>query len=182
MSAIFKREFKAYFTTPIGFIVLAAYYLFLGIYFSIIFSYGSPGIQSVYGFLMYPVILIITPIITMKLFSEDRRQKTDQVLFSSPVKISGIVFGKFFAAFSIYAIGLLPMIVFELIIATYVSINVLSFIYVLLGVLLLGSSLISIGMFISSLTESPAISAIISLAIDVHFFIMWFFYGLIRNS
>lgn len=166
MSAIFKREFKAYFTTPIGFIVLAAYYLFLGIYFSLIYMSGSPDMPSLL-IAMSVVVTFTVPIITMRLMSEDRRQKVDQVLLTSPVKLSSIVFGKFFAALCVYAIGFAPTVIFEIIVASYVSVNILSFIYALLGMLLLGSALISIGMLISSLTESSVVAAILTLVINI---------------
>lgn len=165
MLAIFKRELKAYFSTPIGYIVLAAYFFFLGLYFTIIYSAGSPDI-SMALMAMVTIILFSMPLITMRLMSEDRRQKVDQVLLTSPVKLSSIVLGKFFAAFALYAIGFAPTVFFEMIVMSKVSVNILSFIYPLLGVLLLGGALIAIGMFISSLTESPVISAILTLVVN----------------
>lgn len=165
MIAIFKRELKAYFSTPIGYLVLAAYYFFLGLYFTIIFSAGSPDISMIL-MAMVTIIVFTMPLVTMRLMSEDRRQKVDQVLLTAPVKLSSIVLGKFFAAFTLYAIGFVPTIIFEMIVMSKVSVNVLSFIYPLLGVLLLGGALIAIGMFISSLTESPVISAILTLVIN----------------
>ena len=166
MSAIFKREFKAYFQTPLGFIVIAAYYLFLGIYFSLIYSYGSPDLPNLL-LAMAIVVTFTVPIITMRLMSDDRRHKVDQVLLTAPIKLSNIVLGKFFAALCVYAIGFAPTVIFEIIIASYVSVNVFSFIYAFFGMLLLGSALISIGMLISSLTESPVISAILTLVVNI---------------
>lgn len=166
MKAVFKREFKAYFNTPLGFIVLAAYYLFLGIYFSLMYKYGSPNMESLI-LAMAIVVTFTVPIITMRLMSEDRRQKTDQVLLTSPVKLTGIVLGKFFAALSIYALGFAPAVIFEIIVASYVSVNVFSFVYALCGMILLGAALISIGMLISSLTESSVIAAILTLVINI---------------
>ena len=72
MSAVFKREFRAYFTTPIGFIVIAAFYFFLGLYFSMIYSYGSPDIATVIV-AMSTVIVFTMPVLTMRLMSEDKR-------------------------------------------------------------------------------------------------------------
>ncbi len=181
MSAIFKREFKAYFKTPIGYIVLAAYYFFLGIYFSLIYSYGSPDISSLL-LAMSVVVTFTVPIITMRLMSEDRRQKVDQVLLTSPVSLSGIVFGKFFAALLVYTIGFAPSVIFEIIVASYVSVNILSFIYSLFGMILLGAALISIGMLISSLTESPVISAILTLVVNILVLYMSSFSSLINIS
>ena len=132
MNAVFKREFRSYFSTPIGFIVIAAFYFFLGLYFSIIYQSGSPDISMVI-MAMSTVAVFTMPVLTMRLMSEDRRQKVDQALLTAPVKLTGIVLG----------------------------------IYALFGMLLLGSALIAIGMFISSLTESSVISAILTLVINI---------------
>lgn len=166
MSAIFKREFKAYFTTPIGYIVLAAFYFFLGWYFSMMYSSGAPQVEIVI-MAMSIVIVFTLPILTMRLMSEDRRQKVDQALITAPVKLTDIVLGKFFAALAVFAMGFLPTVIYEIIIATKISVNVLSYIYALFGMLLLGATLIAIGMFISSLSESPVVSAILTLVINI---------------
>ncbi|MBQ8202664.1 MAG: ABC transporter permease [Clostridia bacterium] len=166
MVAVFKRELKSYFTTPVGFIILAAFYFFLGLYFEMIYSYGSPDVPYVIN-VMYSITIFATPIITMRLLSEDRRQKVDQVLFTSPVTLTGVVMGKFLAALALYAIAFAPTVIFEIIVASYVSVNLLSFLYSLFGAMLLGATLIAIGMFISSLTESPALAAILSLVINI---------------
>ncbi len=166
MLAIFKREFRSYFSTPIGFIVLAAFYFFLGLYFSMIYSYGSPDVSMVI-MTMSTVVIFVMPVITMRLMSEDRRQKVDQALLTAPVKLTSIVLGKFLAAVSVLALGFAPTVIFEIIVATYVSVNIMSFIYSLIGMLLLGSALIAIGMFISSLTESSVISAVLTLVINI---------------
>ncbi len=166
MSAIFKRELKAYFSTPIGYIFLAAFYFFLGLYFSLIYSYGAPETTMVV-MNMSTVVIFALPILTMRLMSDDKRQKVDQALLTAPVKLTGIVMGKFLAALAIFAIAFAPTVIFEIIVIAYVPINVMSYIYSLLGVLLLGGALIAIGMFISSLTESAVISAILTLVINI---------------
>ncbi len=166
MSAIFKREFKSYFCTPVGYIVLAALYFFLGLYFSMIYSYGAPNLEMVIVS-MSTVVIFVMPVITMRLMSEDRRQKVDQALLTAPVSLTSIVLGKFFAALAVFALGFLPTVIFEIIILSYVSVNILSYIYALLGILLLGSALIAIGMFISSTTESSVVSAIITLIVNI---------------
>lgn len=166
MTAVFKREFRSYFSTPVGFIVIAAFYFFLGLYFSLIYSAGSPDLAMVIV-AMSTVIIFTMPILTMRLMSEDRRQKVDQALLTAPVSLTSIVLGKYTAALAVFAIGFAPTAIFEIIIASYVSVNVLSYIYAFFGMLLLGSALISIGMFISSLTESSVISAILTLVINI---------------
>ena len=181
MSAVFKREFRSYFSTPIGFIVLAAFYFFLGLYFSLIYSYGSPDIATVIV-AMSTVIVFAMPILTMRLMSEDRRQKVDQALLTAPVSLTSIVLGKFFAALAVFAIGFAPTLVFEIIVASYVTVNIMSYIYALFGMLLLGSALIAIGMFISSLTESAVISAILTLVINIRVLYMSSFASMVSVS
>ena len=181
MTAVFKREFRSYFSTPVGFIVIAAFYFFLGLYFSLIYSSGSPDIAMVIV-AMSTVIVFTMPILTMRLMSEDRRQKVDQALLTAPVSLTSIVLGKYLAALAVFAIGFAPTVIFEIIIATYVSVNVMSYIYALFGMLLLGSALISIGMFISSLTESSVISAILTLVINILVLYMSNFASMINIS
>lgn len=166
MSAIFKREFKSYFATPIGYVVLAAFYFFLGLFFLSVYSNGVPDITWVITS-MSTVVILVLPVLTMRIMSEDKRQKVDQALLTAPVSLTSIVMGKFFAAVAVFAIGFIPTLIFEIILIAYVSVNVMSYIYILLGMMLLGSALIAIGMFISSLTESAVISAIISLLVNV---------------
>lgn len=166
MSAIFKREFKSYFSTPVGYIVLAAFYFFLGLYFSLIYSYGSPDLSSVI-MAMSTIVIFALPMLTMRLMSEDRRQKVDQALLTAPVSLTSIVMGKFLAALTVFAIGFAPTLIFQIIIASNVTVNIMSYVYALFGMLLLGGAIIAIGMFISSLTESAVISAILTLVINI---------------
>ena len=166
MTAIFKREFKSYFANPLGYIFLAAFYFFLGMFFYMIFSYGSPDISAVIMG-MSSIVVFSLPVLTMRLMSEDRRQKVDQVLLTAPVSLISIVIGKFLAALAVFAIGFAPTVVFQIIVMSYVSVNIFSYLYTLIGMLLLGACLIAIGMFISSLTESTVVSAILTLVINI---------------
>lgn len=181
MLAIFKREFKSYFTTPIGYIVLAAFYFFLGWFFYTIYSQGMAAAE-VCMIATSTVSIFVLPVLTMRLMSEDRRQKVDQALLTAPVKVSSVVLGKFLAAFSVYAIAFIPTVIFEIIFASYVSVNIFTYLYALLGTLLFGGALIAIGMFVSSLTESPAISAMLSLLINVALLFMENFVSLIPTT
>lgn len=166
MGAVFKREFKAYFTTPVGWIVLAILYLFSGFFFWYAYRFGAPDITFVISQMALPVSVMV-PVLTMRLMSDDRRQKVDQALLTAPVKLTSIVLGKFFASLAVFAIGFLPTVIYEMIFASQVSVNIFSYIYVLFGMLLLGSALIAVGMFISSLTESSAIAAMVSIMLSI---------------
>ncbi len=182
MGAILKREFKSYFQTPVGYIVLAAYFFFLSMFFGYYYGYGSPDIQNILIGAMSIVIVFTVPILTMRLMSEDRRQKTDQALLTAPVKLTSIVFGKFLAAFFLYMLCFSPTVIFEIIIKSNVDVSLFKYLYALLGVFLLGAALIAIGQFISSLTESPVISAILTLVINIVVLYMSSFASLINIS
>ena len=166
MLAVFKREFKSYFTNPLGFIILAVFFFLLGYLFTGFYSQGAPYVEFVV-LNIAQILLIVVPAITMRLFSDERRTKTDQVLFTAPVKLINIVLGKFFAALALYTLGFAPTIIFQVIVSAYVSVNIFYYIYVLVGVILFGAALIAVGMFISSLTESPITSIIFTLVVNV---------------
>lgn len=175
MSAIFKREMRAYFTSPLGYIQLALSILFSGIYFYMYYGYGYPG--SEYITVNASIILIIIiPINTMRLMSEDKRQKIDQALLTAPVKISEIIMGKFLAALTMLFICNAILIVYQIIFSCYVTLNWLIFLNSFFNLMLLCAALIALGMFISSLTESTAISFILTI---VSCFLVMFFSQLV---
>ncbi len=164
MTAIFKREFKSFFTTPLGYVILIIFNLFSGVYFwfGTLYS-GSVDMSYVYsGFTL--IVLSAMPIITMRLLSEERRQKTDQALLTAPVSLFGIVFSKFLAALVLYVIGISVTLVYSVVLAFVAQ---PAWNYILgnyLGLVLLGASLISVGIFISSITENQLVAAIVSYA------------------
>lgn len=164
MSAIFRREFRSYFTSLIGYVFLAIMLFFELLFFMAIYTSGSTDITLAIS--MLPTIMTFTiPVLTMRMLSEDRRLKVDQALLTAPVSIAKIVMGKFFATFTVFAISLTPTLFFQIMIALKVSVNWLVFLNAVLGLILLGAVLIAIGMFISSLTESLVISCILTLVI-----------------
>lgn len=163
MSAVFKKEFKAYFYNPTGYILLAFNFLVTGLFFTYIYQYGiADGTYVMLSSLI--MLVVIVPLLTMKLISEDRRQKVDQALFTAPVSLTKIVFGKFFAAFAMFAAASFLFVVYQIILSAYATVNWLVFLNCLFGYLLLGAGLISMGLFFSSLTESPIIAFIITFA------------------
>ena len=166
MTAIFKREFKSYFATPLGYIFLTAFFFFLGLFFSTVYAAGLPNVNMVVMAMSFIAVFGL-PILTMRLMSEDRSQKVDQVLLTAPVKLISIVMGKFLAALAIFALGFAPTVIFQIIVLTYVKVSIFPYIYSLIGMILLGGALIAIGMFISSLTESSVVSAILSMIINI---------------
>ena len=167
MGAVFRREFKSYFTNPIGYVVLAVLFCVSGYFFYIYNMYsGSANLTGVFGGL-YTISLLTLPFLTMRLFSEEKRQKTDQALLTAPTGLTGIVLGKFFAAMLLFIVAVSITLVYAVIIAFQVTPDWLVLIGNYVGLLLLGGLIISIGVFISSLTESQIIAAIGTLAVSL---------------
>lgn len=167
MGAVFKREFKSFFTSPVGYILLAVMTCASG-YFFFLFNIYSMSAELSYVFSnLFTVVLLILPILTMRLFSEEKRQRTDQALLTSPASLTGIVMGKFLAALLMYVLSLVILLVFAVVIAFQVTPSWSVIIGNFLGLILLGGLVISIGLLISSLTESQLIAAIGTLGVSV---------------
>lgn len=172
MFAIFKRELKAYFTSPLGYVFLAIFYAFSGLFFYIFsLSVGSTDISSVF-LMMFIVLMVFVPLLTMRLLSEDKKQKTDQLILTAPVSLLSIVMGKFLAAYSIFAIGVAVMPVYGFVMSTFATVSWLPIWGNTVGLLLLGGIFVSIGLFISSLTENQMIAAIGGFFINLMILLM----------
>lgn len=165
MLAIFKRELKSYFNTMTGFVVLAFLVAIIGVYFMVMnLTYGYPYFSySLYCITM--VFLILIPVLTMRSFAEDRKNKTDQLLLTAPVTLTKIVLGKFLAMAAVYLVPTLIVGFCPLIIKMYGTAYLAADYAALLAFFLMGCVYISIGMFVSSLTDSQIISAVVSFAI-----------------
>mgnify|MGYP000192335021 CR=1 FL=1 len=168
MKAIFKRELKAYFASPVGYVVVAALLALYGFFYYQVMMIGSSSyISQVFG-TMFTFCMMVIPIITMRSMSDERKNKTDQALLTAPVSVTAIVLGKFFAAFGVYfvanALALLPAFAISLFATAFPwGIMIGNFI----GTLLYGAAMIAIGVFISSLTVSQIIAAIGTFIISV---------------
>lgn len=172
MFAIFKRELKAYFTSPLGYVFLAIFYAFSGLFFYIFsLSVGSTDISSVF-LMMFMVLMVFVPLLTMRLLSEDKKQKTDQLTLTAPVSLLSIVMGKFLAAYVIFAIGVAVMPVYGFVMSTFATVSWLPIWGNTVGLLLLGGIFVSIGLFISSLTENQMIAAIGGFFINLMILLM----------
>ncbi|MGN0441135.1 MAG: ABC transporter permease [Acutalibacteraceae bacterium] len=167
MVAILKRELSSYFNSAVAYVVMAVYFLFSGIFFTMIcIENDSSNLAYVYGN-MFVIILFVIPIITMKSFSEEKRQRTDQALLTSPASLFEIVTGKFLGAFVLFGICSLIFMVYALVISFFTSPDWAVVLCTFLGLLLLGAALIAINVFISVLTESMIISAVAGMGVGL---------------
>lgn len=170
MLAIFKKEIHSYFTTPLGYIFLAASLVISAIIFSLSTLLSGTADTSGYFQIMIYLMVFFLPILTMRAFSEEKRAKTDQLLFTSPVSIFSLVVGKFFAAFTMLAIymglslvNLIPLYIH----AGSMEPNGAIIIGNMLAMMFVGMCFIAVGIFASTLTENSAASFLITAAILV---------------
>jgi ABC-2 type transport system permease protein len=160
MKAVLQREFMAYFYTPLGYVFIAAYYLFTGFFFFNYNLYGnSSDMRSLFS-VLFTITLFLVPLLTMRLMSEDRKMKTDQILLMSPVSAAAVIAGKYIAALCVYLVALSGVLAAALVIQAVISPDWPVVAGNVTGLFLLGSSLVAIGLFISALTENQIIAAI----------------------
>ncbi len=166
MLAIFRREIRAYFTSPIGFIFMGFFILLSGIFFAVgNLLPANPQYTGLLGSITF-VFLLVVPLLTMRLLSEDTRQKTDQLLITSPLSIAGIVLGKYLAAVAVFLLTLLVTVIYPVIMSFFALLG-LAWWEILggyIGFFLLGSSFIAVGLFFSSLTDNQLIAAVETFA------------------
>lgn len=160
MKAIFKREFKAYFTSMPGYVFLSIFLFLSGYMFWGNNIYGSSSSMVWYFASMVSAVVFIIPVLTMRLFSEDRKTKTDQLLITAPVSLWEMVLGKYFAALCTFLTGIAITLLYPIIMSFYGSVPFAENTSAYVGFILFCGSIISIGAFMSALTESQVIALI----------------------
>lgn len=162
MGAIFRREVLGYFTSPIGYIFLAAFYAFSAFFFTTSsIQNGSTDMTTMFSQLML-ILVVLIPILTMRTMAEDKKSKTDQCLLTAPVSLGGIVAGKFLAALLVFTCAVAVTVIYAVIIAGYAELDWMVIIGNIVGLELFGASFIAVGIFCSSLTENQVVAAVIS--------------------
>jgi ABC-2 type transport system permease protein len=179
MFAIYKKELKSYFLSPTGYITIGLFLLIFSLFFYLTtVSVGGYDIGNLYFNTARYGLLIIVPILTMRMFAEERKNGTEQLLLTSPRSITEIVLGKFLAGVSVIVITLIFSLIYYAILCFFKAPNLVPTLVMILGFLLVGMAAISIGMFISSLTENQIISAVVTI---VFFVSSWFLPNLNDN-
>lgn len=164
MGAIYKREMLSYFTGSMGYVFIAVFLALTGGVFSIctLFQGEESDIASFFIFILF-IYSIIVPLLTMKSFSEERKSKTEQLLLTCPVSITGMVMGKFLSAYTMFAGSFVVSCINFYTLFRFGSPNVAVLVSYSLGILLIGAAYVAIGIFISSLTENQLIAAIATI-------------------
>ncbi|MCD7756260.1 MAG: ABC transporter permease subunit [Firmicutes bacterium] len=159
MKAIFKHELSSYFTSLTGYVFGAFLLLFAGIY---MMAYNLNALYTNFEYVMSGmsfVFLVIVPILTMRTLAEERRQKTDQLLYSLPISMTEVVLGKYAAMLVMLLIPVLIICVYPLILSAYGNVYLPASFSAILGFFCLGAALLAIGTYVSSVTESQAVAA-----------------------
>ena len=165
MGAVFKKELRGYFTGLTGYILLAVMLVMMGIYAMIYcLSYQYSAFEFVYGNTVF-VLMLFVPILTMRMFAEEKKQGTDRLLYSLPLKMSDIVLGKYFASLVVLGIPCFFTGIYPIILSKFGNINFKVVYAAMLGFFLLGAALTAVCMFISLLTENQIIAAIVSFVV-----------------
>ena len=186
MFAILKKEFKSYFLSPIGYVVIGIFLFVFSVFFYLtVISSPTVDLGALYYYTALYGLIIIAPILTMRMFAEERKSGTEQLILTSPVSMVGVVFGKFIAAMCVIIITLLVSFMYFFIVKFFGEPNLSAVLVHMLGFILVSAAAISIGMFASSITENQILSGIISIGFFIItwvlpeficFFCLFFFY------
>ena len=172
MWTIFKKELKGYFLSPIGYIVVGVLLLVCTIFFYLTtVQYGSIDLGALYFYAVLYGFMIVIPLLTARMFAEERKNGTEQLILTSPISMTGVVLGKFFAALGVIAVTLIVSFMYFGIICYFGEPSIAILLAMMLGFVLLSGAGIAFGMFASSITENQIIAGVITIA----FFILSIF-------
>ena len=172
MFAIYKREMRSYFTTPIGYIFLSIFLLFSGGVFCYTTLYSYSNDISTYFTVMLILFAVLLPLLTMKLFSEEKKQKTEQLLLTAPISILSMVTAKFLAAYTMFGGAMIFSSFSFIILYAYAKIQTAMLLGNIFAILLVGGAFIAIGVFVSSVTDSQLAAAVGTVAILAFFLVI----------
>lgn len=182
MLAIYKKELRSYFTSMIGYLFIGFLLAIVGIYFM---AYNLQGGYANFEYALNSMIfvfVILVPILTMRLLAEEKRQRTDQLLFTSPLSVSKIVIGKYLAVLTVFISAMVITMFYPLILSKYGTVSFKLAYTGILGFILVGAAYLAIGLFLSSLFESQAIAAVVTFVVLLVTFIMQGIVSLLPTS
>lgn len=165
MFAVFQRELRSYLYSPIGYVFIGMFLLISNLFFYLNnILMASSNIVPLF-MNMQMLFMLLIPLLTMRLFSEEFKQKTDQMILTAPLSLGGIVLGKFLAALAVFLIALGFTLLWVVIVMLYGSVPVMSVVGNYVAIILVACMFIAIGLFVSVLTENQLIAAVLGFAI-----------------
>ncbi|WP_066715549.1 ABC transporter permease [Clostridium sp. Marseille-P299] len=165
MLAIYKKEIKAYFTSIVGYLFIAFFLAIIGLYHYLQNMYGE---SANFSYALYSIsifFVLLVPMITMRIMAEENKQKTDQLLLTSPISITKIIVGKYLAVISVFTVVMGITCIYPLVMANYGTVNFKMNYAAIFAFFLLGASYMAIGLFISAMTESQAFAAVVTFIV-----------------
>lgn len=182
MLAIYKKELRSYFTSMIGYLFIGFFLAIVGVYFM---AYNLQGGYSNFEYVLSSMIfvfVILVPILTMRLLAEEKRQKTDQLLFTSPLSVNKIVIGKYLAVLTVFISAMGITMFYPLILSKYGTVSFKLAYTGILGFVLVGAAYLAIGLFLSALFESQAIAAVVTFVVLLITYLMQGIVSLLPTS
>ncbi|MQY60861.1 ABC transporter permease subunit [bacterium] len=189
--AIFKKEIKTYFTSPIAYVVITVFLVLIGFFFySLIWWFNSQSLQMAQNQYYYQqlninqmvysplfqnmsiILLLMIPLLTMRLFSEEKKINTDELLYTCPISINQIILGKYFASLFVLLAMLLLTGILSIFTFAYGNPELAPILNGYLGLFLMGAAFIAVGIFFSSLTENQIVAAILTFGTLLLFWIL----------
>jgi ABC-2 type transport system permease protein len=162
MGAIYRREIASYFTSPIAYVFLTAFYFATGVYFCITTLASATTDMSAFFSGILVILMVLIPLITMRLLSEERRNRTEQSLLTAPIRLTEMVMGKYFAALTLYTVAEAIFIVYALILNYFGDVQWTFVLSNSLCIFLIGAAFIAIGVFFSSVSDSQIVAFILT--------------------
>jgi ABC-2 type transport system permease protein len=192
LTAIVDRELRAYFFSPMAWVLLTFFLLVNGYVFSLIVSFlsdpraggSTTPLKLFFGdtFFFWLVLLFVAPMLTMRLLAEERRSGTIEPLMTAPVSEGQVVVGKYLAALGFYLFLWLPTLAYVLIVARGSEVDWGPIASGYLGILGIGAVFLAVGIFGSSFTRSQIVAAFVTFALLMLFFAVAFLDGLVTNE
>jgi len=189
--AICKKEIKTYFTSPIAYVVITVFLVLIGFFFySLIWWFNSQSLQMaqnqyyyqqlninqmVYSPLFHNIsiiLLLMIPLLTMRLFSEEKKRQTDELLFTCPISVNQIILGKYFASLFVLLVMLFLTGILSIFVFSYGNPEPAPVLSGYLGLFLVGAAFMAVGIFFSSVTENQIVSAILTFGALLLFWIL----------
>ncbi len=172
MLAVFKREFRAYFQSPVAYVAISVFLFVTALLYTIgNLIVGDGDFVNILSKTVW-ALLVVVPILTMRIMSDDRKNGTEVLLVTSPTSTAGVVLGKYLAAFCVFLVMTVATFIFPLITLFYGTPSFADVFSCYLGFILLGGCYVAVGVFASSLTENQIVSALITLVIMVFSFLI----------
>lgn len=170
MLAIWKRELQSYFYTPVGYVFMGVFLSLSGLFFyMLVLDARSSDVLTFLGQISY-VWMLLSPVLTMRLLAEERQKRTDQLLFTSPVSLPGVVLGKYLAAVTVMACTVLLTLVYVLVVALYGAVYPGELMVGYLGFMLQGSAFLALDLYLSGCASNQVTAAVTAFGVN---FALW---------